>query len=156
MRALQHGKFLNGNVFHPIYIFEVRGPGINGNYLKEVRQRKGQEPLWRNGEGSSPLLFALWWIVRAKFSDFFHECRSRKTFLRGLWLTIEEWMEFVYSHHKAFKVTCGWRRMARDINWDIPAWYKLRHSTETTITGPSFSAGILRNRLPGSVPISLQ
>jgi len=26
----------------------------------------------------------------------------------------------------------------------------------TTITGPSFSASILRDRLPGSAPISLQ
>jgi len=29
-------------------------------------------------------------------------------------------------------------------------------SGRATITGPSFSAGILRDRLPGSAPISLQ
>jgi len=34
--------------------------------------------------------------------------------------------------------------------------YDAIKGTELTITGPSFSAGILRDRLPGSVPISLQ
>jgi len=46
-----------------------------------------------------------------------------------------------------------------DVNlfkWEAPVAGIRLSLSKTTITGPSFSAGSLRDRLPGSAPISLQ